>query len=308
MIYIQDSDFNRIYLQILSTLRESGKLLGKSKSRSGLFFELENPCASLVYLKKNWLWCLLEGLSRFAFHDPHFINPGYAYKYRPNWAKKLKAEGGLKFDYAYGDIYDGQIFQILKRLKKGERESIISVWDHKYLDQKKYKRRPCTIAHHFFVDDIGLHLNTFMRTNDVMNLLPYDVFHHTLLQRYIATELKLPLGHYRHFASQIYYQKKRDTTGSVSNAIKNLTHRKSISVVKGGEFGQSQVELLCDLVKKLEQEQYNDAYFSIQSYQGSFFENYSIALLYLYLKKSKNKKLFNEIKNIPLDEFEVIKL
>ena len=52
-----------------------------------------------------------------------------------------------------------------------------------------------------------------MRTNDIINLLPYDIFHHTFLQRYIAHELKIKLGSYHHFATHMYYPKKREREG-----------------------------------------------------------------------------------------------
>ena len=49
-----------------------------------------------------------------------------------------------------------------------------------------------------------------MRTNDIINLLPYDIFHHTFLQRYIASVLGLEVGTYNHFAGHMYYPKRRE--------------------------------------------------------------------------------------------------
>lgn len=311
MSYFLGTSFNVIYKDILTYIEEYGRLLGKSKSISGLYFKLQNPKCSLIEIRKNWLWCLLEGLSRFTFEDPFFLNPGIAYNYRPNWKKKLEAEGGLKFDYSYGDIYCGQIEQIIKKIRKGYREAVISVWDSRYLNDRKYKRRPCTLTHHFFLDDIGLHLNTFMRTNDVMNLLPYDVFHHTLLQRYIATEIGSDLGDYNHFSGQAYYQKKRDITGSVRNAITKLEiiHNGKLSE---GSFGEEEVTRILSYVKLMEEQYVREAYENIIANEipGNYSFNYSIALLYLYIKKHKTELpiLFYEVDKLNLNEFNVIKL
>lgn len=49
-----------------------------------------------------------------------------------------------------------------------------------------------------------------MRSNDVINLLPYDVFHHTSLQIFLASILGLELGHYHHTCAQYYWPKKRE--------------------------------------------------------------------------------------------------
>ena len=66
---------------------------------------------------------------------------------------------------------------------------------------------------HFIIRDKRLHLFANMRSNDVINLLPYDVFHHTFLQRYIANKLEIELGYYHHFATHMYYPKKREREG-----------------------------------------------------------------------------------------------
>jgi len=166
------------------------------------------PLSNKIY----WVWAFVEGIERLA---KNYINPGVAWKLRPNWKKKLGKENGT-FCYSYGDIYRGQLPIILKTLKRSlEREAIISVWKPEYLEKrKKYQRVPCTLTLHFYKDESIKHapkLNLFvnMRSSDVPNLLSYDLFHHSLLLRYVAAKIGCPIGSLFFRASHFYMHQKR---------------------------------------------------------------------------------------------------
>lgn len=248
-MYLKSIDFQTIYLSLLKEMVNKSILVAKTKMILDLHFELVDPRLCFINLKKNWIWALHEGINRFSFNKPELMNPGTAHLFRPNWNKKLQKEGGT-FCYSYGEVFKRELPIILKKLRsKSEREAIISIWDSKYLDNKKYPRRPCTLTLHFFIVSNALHCSCNMRTVDVMNLLPYDIFHHTLLQRIIASELNLDLGSFYFNASFAYYQKKRDETNSVINTIDKLSKSEILPFNPDWRLTLNDIQCLSDVTE-----------------------------------------------------------
>lgn len=276
---IQNNDFASIYYHILDNMLDYAILYGKTKMIEDLHFTLTDPQRSLVPLKKNWAWAFHEGINRLSFEFSELQNPGTAYKYRPNWNKKLIKEGG-RFCYSYGECYSLQVPTILKKLRsKSEREAIVSVWTPEFLS-RKFERRPCTLFLHFYYVRSKLNCHCSMRTSDVMNLLPYDVFHHTLLQRYLATVLDVELGNFHFTSSFAYYQKKRDVTGSVKNTLTKLREAKPLTYLDDWRFSENDRRGLIGMTRVINEELTS----SILEYQrgvfSNFGHNYANALLY----------------------------
>ena len=253
MTFVSDN-FQEIYYNLLNHMIDNAVLYGKTKMIEDLHFTLTDPVKSLIPIKKNWVWALHEGINRLSFENLELQNPGTAYKYRPNWNKKLAKEGE-KFCYSYGGFYSSQVPKILKKLKsKSEREAIISVWNMTHLNEG-FERTPCTLTLHFYMFKDKLNCHCHMRTSDVMNLLPYDVFHHTLLQRYIATALDRDLGNFHFTASFAYYQKKRDITGSVKNTLIKLREAKPLEYEEDWRFTDEDRKVLMDLTRRISEKQ-----------------------------------------------------
>lgn len=212
---IEGVNFNEMYLRIVKAVRDKGELVAKTRDLMGVQLVLKDPTKSLLYYPKNWKWCfqeLFDRMSGIFDMPPHYQNPGAAYHFRPAWKRKLAKEDG-KFHYAYGECYREQVPAVIKLLKKEKttREAIINMWHNHYLLKvPDYNRRPCTLTMQFIRRDDKLHCFVNMRTNDIINLLPYDIFHHTFLQRYIASVLGLEVGTYNHFAGHMYYPKRRE--------------------------------------------------------------------------------------------------
>ena len=218
MEHIKGSNVTSLYIDLIKRVSTKGVLEGKTRDLMGIQLELTDPRNSILFQKKYWKWCFQELFDRMSgiFGMPgEYANPGLAYNYRPAWKRKLAKEEG-RFHYAYGECYNTQVPAIIKQLKrqKTSREAIINVWNSNYLEyQPDFNRRPCTLTLHFLIRDKKVNLFVNMRTNDVINLLPFDIFHHTFLQRYVAHVLKLEVGTYYHFASHMYYPKKREREG-----------------------------------------------------------------------------------------------
>lgn len=302
---IIEKTFHEVYIHVLRHLLNNGILVAKSKMVENLTFTLSNPENSLINHAKNWNWALHEGLNRMAWEEPRLMNPGTAYMFRPNWKKKLEKEGG-RFCYSYGERYFKQIPQILKALKsKSEREAILTMWDDDYLiNRYVYKRRPCTIALHFYRYKDKLSCQCFMRTSDVMNMLPYDVFHHTLMQRYIATYLGIEMGFFHFTAGIAYYQKKRDVTGSVKNTLERLLAIDPPETTNNWYFSEEDRKNLVEIQHKmfiLDKEE--DALNQTLLLDSIYSKNYANAMLYYKYEKTKNGYSVQD-----LNEFEVIRL
>lgn len=216
----QGDRIHRVYEDLLEKVHTRGELQGKTIDLLGVNLISFNPLDSFIFVKKqHWTWALAEMSDRL---NPNFVNPGMAYHFRPTWKKKLAKEGGI-FCYTYGEVYRKQLPRILKRLRsKSTREAIMTVWHPNHLIDDSYERTPCTLTLHFLIRDGALHLIVNMRTNDVINLLPYDLLHHMLLQRYVAAKMKLQLGQYRHNVGHVYYQKKRAATGNIERVLAEL--------------------------------------------------------------------------------------
>ena len=212
---IKAKNTNNLYLETVKAVRDKGELVAKTRDLMGVQLILEDPTNNLLYYPKNWRWCFQELFDRMSGiwkADKKYQNPGLAYEYRPAWKRKLAKEDG-HFHYAYGECYRKQVPAAIKLLKKEKvtREAIINMWNDEYLcNVPKYNRRPCTLTQQFIRRDDKLHMFVNMRSNDVINLLPYDIFHHTFLQIYIAQQLGIEVGHYHHFATHMYYPKRRE--------------------------------------------------------------------------------------------------
>jgi len=218
---ITTESFNRAYIELLPAIVEYGELEAKTRDLPNVNITLTNPADSLLLMKKNWKWAIQELFDRMS---PWFFesdcerprwNPGFAVDYRASWKRKLAKEGGT-FDYSYGDHYLYQLRAVadLLKSKKTDREGLLTVWEPKYLmDRGDYQRRPCTLNIHLFKRGNKLNCNTYMRSNDVVNLLPYDILHHTFIQRFVAAYIGLELGYYSHTASHMYYPKRREIGG-----------------------------------------------------------------------------------------------
>jgi len=206
------NSFTDVYYELIKNIHDRKVIEGKFYEAVDVNFRIEYPTKGWLLFKKNWEWCFQEMFDRLGptIIPEYKSNPGYAYLYRASWKNKLEKEGG-KFCYCYAEAFANQLPKVIKKLRnKSQREAIITVWDQKYLDEKSYLRRPCTLTLHYLIRDKRLNCFVNMRSNDAINLLPYDVFQHTFLQQYIAAKLGLQLGFYSHTCSHTYYHKRRE--------------------------------------------------------------------------------------------------
>ena len=211
------NDWGQTYKAILNQVKYKGVLLGKSKTIYNLFFEID-PNEVFILPEKNWKWAFVELFDRF---DDQYENPGHSYQFRPHWKAKLDKEGGT-FVYNYNDRLWPSVEEAIRILKQGklDRDAVVSVWRLHDISREKGTRTPCTLNLHFYIDNNDkVNLNVNMRTNDVVNLLIYDVFHHSMVLQYVASSLDMQVGKYSHFTPLAYYQKKREERGYIDRLV-----------------------------------------------------------------------------------------
>lgn len=119
------------------------------------------------------------------------------------------------FHGAYGprtDEFD-QFETIIERLKMDpySRQTVVSIWNPKYDMDPGKRDYPCTVLYHFMIRDDRLHMETVMRSNDVILGLGYDAFQHSRVQIAVASVLGVELGEYRHHAMSLHlYERDLD--------------------------------------------------------------------------------------------------
>jgi thymidylate synthase len=70
------------------------------------------------------------------------------------------------------------------------------------------KDSPCTCNIQFLIRDARLHAIVYMRSNDAIWGLPYDVFLFTMLQELLSCQLGTELGSYFHFAGSLHLYRR----------------------------------------------------------------------------------------------------
>ena len=113
------------------------------------------------------------------------------------------SDDGVTFDGAYGPKIVDQMPYIIKSLKSDadSRQALLTIWRER---PGKSKDIPCTISMQFFVRSGHVEMDTYMRSNDLWLGMPYDIFNFTMLQRYVAARLGLPVGTYRHHVGSMH--------------------------------------------------------------------------------------------------------
>lgn len=78
---------------------------------------------------------------------------------------------------------------------------------------------PCTCLVQYFIRENKLCSIVYMRANDLFLGTPYDVFSFSMLQEYLACELGVEIGSYRHVVGSLcVFEKNQLTIESISNS------------------------------------------------------------------------------------------
>ena len=153
---------------------------------------------SKEYAKAEWQW-YLSG-------DPHIDKLGEIYgKIPPIWEKMADQFRHVRSNYGFQWRRGGQLDYIVEKLKNkpDTRHAVISIYDGKENFNYEYDT-PCTCAIHFQIVDNKLCMSVMMRSNDLWYGFCNDQYCFSKLQELVAKKLKLPIGWYYHYASNMH--------------------------------------------------------------------------------------------------------
>jgi len=133
------------------------------------------------------------------------------------------SDDGKTMHGAYGKRINKfhQLENVIKKLEEDpdSRQAMIIIFQPSDVVQKT-KDVPCTILFQFFIRDYKLHMITYMRSNDVLLGLPYDLFNFTMIQEYVSTRLNndtsFGMGTYTHMVGSLHmYERDSDRINDV---------------------------------------------------------------------------------------------
>ena len=159
-------------------------------------------------------WAEVEFAERIA---SSWINPGEAYKLRPEvWDEFINPPTG-RFDYSYNERIGNcnQLEEIIYTLTcdPNSRQCFLSVWQP--TDANKlggFGRIPCTLGYQFQIREGKLNITYLQRSADFATHFNNDLYLAWKLQKYIAERLNVPVGVYTHWIGSLHVF-KRDIKG-----------------------------------------------------------------------------------------------
>lgn len=178
----------------------------KTKELLSVSIELTSPRNRLIYhpeRKYNYAFNVAEMISHLAG-----IN---SVQYMNFWNSNYKqfSDNGVNFYGNYGERLAPYISTLINKLKfrSDTRQATLSIYNSEDMT-KVTKDTPCTLALDFKVRNKKLHLHVFMRSNDLIFGLQYDLVAFTLIQEIIANTIGVELGSYNHTTASLHVYEK----------------------------------------------------------------------------------------------------
>lgn len=183
---------------------QKGVEFGNTKALFNIGFTILNPKDNIIhtkwrnfsskYAQREWQWYLEA--------DP---NAEEISNYAPIWKSMMDENGNVRSNYGWQWNRNNQLIKVVDKLRsnKNTRQATISIYDGKEIDTYD-KDTPCTYAIQFTIANDKLHMSVLMRSNDLWYGFCNDQYCFSNLHNLVATQLKLPLGTYYHFAHNLH--------------------------------------------------------------------------------------------------------
>jgi len=158
-------------------------------------------------------WALADFKERTS---ARLINPGEAWKLRSEVWEEFIHDG--RFHYTYNERIRTQLTRIIEELKKNSptRQAIISIHNNT-IDLQNIGgkgRIPCSMFYNFMIRGDKLNCVYTMRSCDFLTHFPFDNWHAIQLQKYISSQIGVPVGNYTYFSTSLHaYYKDMKTRG-----------------------------------------------------------------------------------------------
>jgi thymidylate synthase len=138
------------------------------------------------------------------------LNPGEAYKLRPEVWNEFLHNGTFAYTYSERLHKEGQIFHLIERLRKdrGSRQLYAVMWNPQDSQWLGTQRVPCSLGWHFMCRKDKLHMTYFMRSCDFSTHFQNDIYLALKLQHFVANQVGIEMGRFTHFMSSLHVYMK----------------------------------------------------------------------------------------------------
>jgi thymidylate synthase len=186
---------------------------GESREVRSVSLELTNARARIS--RSSQRGHLFAALGEFIWYLSGEADLAPIEHYIPQYADFIGNGSGAYGPRLFGAGDASRIRNIIELLgrpgKEGTRQAVIQIFDNDDLDGDS-RDVPCTCTLQFFVRNDAVELIAYMRSNDVIRGLPFDVFTFTLIQEVVARALGKEVGPYTHMVGSLHLYK--DDNGS----------------------------------------------------------------------------------------------
>lgn len=157
---------------------------------------IDHPAKQMphIFSIAEMVW-ILSGSNRVDFIE--WFNSGYLHF----------SDDGLTLSGAYGPKVVEQIPYVLDTLRRDRdsRQAVLTIWRERPAASKDI---PCTIALQFMIRGGNLLMTTTMRSNDLFWGSPSDWYLFTTIQRMLAAQLGIGVGHYTHQVGSLHFYER----------------------------------------------------------------------------------------------------
>jgi thymidylate synthase len=188
-------------------------------------FTLTNPRRRIITTSAR-KWSLPLAIGEFCWHLSGSSDVEALAYYAPRWREFAEPNGRVQ-----GSCYGAKIFRsddnkpnqwdlVIQLLKDDphSRRAILTFGDPLTEHSSLSVDLACTISLQFLIRDNKLHAITYMRSNDIILGLPYDLFIFTMLQEMMVKILQVDLGQYHHFIGSLHlYDRHLQLASSILN-------------------------------------------------------------------------------------------
>jgi thymidylate synthase len=184
--------------------------------------------------------CLTNPRSRFIYHPKRKFNVAFniaemlshisginSTSYFGFWNSNYTqfSDNGLNFYGNYGERLKNYFPALVTKLKNNSqtRQAVLNIYCSNDM-LTNTKDVPCTLALDFKIRKNKLNLTTFMRSNDLIWGLMYDLPAFTMIQEIVANSVGAELGVYTHFATSLHVYERH------WELLKNMTDAKIVEM------------------------------------------------------------------------------
>lgn len=205
--------WQKTYCDIVNQVYFEGNDIGETFEIENYQFTLEDPHDRILNLGPRPFRRYATGELLWYLSGSDRIEP--IEKYAKLWSEIANRDGTVNSaygQYLFKNVHgNGNQFNHVKQLlihNPSTRRAVINIKPINFDHDNHSRDSPCTLSLHYIIRDDKLNATTYMRSNDCIYGLPYDVFAFTFIQEMLASELRLEVGTYCHNTTSLHVYKK----------------------------------------------------------------------------------------------------